>query len=30
MSKPGKYQFGIGHPTSPGFAMGCKLILRTP
>jgi hypothetical protein len=28
MSKPGKYQFGIGPGSVP--SSGCKLILRTP
>ena len=30
MSKPGKYQFGIGDPAFPSGGLGCKLILRTP
>jgi hypothetical protein len=30
MSKPGKYQFGIGSTNTAGTNGGCKLILRTP
>jgi hypothetical protein len=30
LSKPGKFQFGIGHPTIAGFATGCKLTRVAP
>ena len=30
MSKPGKYQFGIGGPSGPNLTPSCKLALRTP
>lgn len=30
MSKPGKFQFGIGHPTVAGFATGCRITRVAP
>jgi len=30
MSKPGKFQFGIGLPTVSGFATGCRITSVAP